>query len=168
MNPRDKRWLTSDIGTPPMPLPPPPGPLTVRLVREVDRRLSRAMQARLARENMAIGHWFFMRVLWREEGLNQRQLSEQVGVMESTAFTALSAMERLGYITRANLPGNRKNMHIFLTERGKALKETCNPLADKLNGIALDGFDEADLAKLRELMFRMLDNLNADYEAGHP
>ena len=58
----------------------------------------RALQMRLAEHRVSFGHWSFLRILWEGDGLTQRELSERAGVMEPTTFSALKAMERLGYI----------------------------------------------------------------------
>src|SRR5262245_32901737 len=62
--------------------------------------LVRALQMRLAAHAVSFGHWTFLRILWETDGLTQRELSEQAGVMEPTTFSALKAMERLGYVMR--------------------------------------------------------------------
>ena len=47
---------------------------------------------RLSVHSVSYGHWSFLRILWESEGLTQRQLSGQAGVMEPTTFSALNAM----------------------------------------------------------------------------
>ena len=58
---------------------------------------------RLAEHGVSFGHWTFLRILWEGDGLTQRELSEQAGVMEPTTFSALKTMERLGYVARRKL-----------------------------------------------------------------
>src|SRR5581483_3198317 len=70
------------------------------LTKEAWRGFVRALQARLAAHGVTFGHWTFLRILWERDGLTQRELSEQAGVMEPTTFSALKAMERLGYVRR--------------------------------------------------------------------
>ncbi len=41
------------------------------------------------------GQWYFLRVLWTEDGLSQRELSARVGTMEPTTVIALRSMERV-------------------------------------------------------------------------
>ena len=55
---------------------------------------------RLAEHQVAFGHWAFLRILWETDGLTQRELSVQAGVMEPTTFAAIKAMEKLGYVAR--------------------------------------------------------------------
>lgn len=45
---------------------------------------TRALQMRLAEHAVSFGHWTFLRILWETDGLTQRELSVQVGVMKPT------------------------------------------------------------------------------------
>src|SRR5262245_33629207 len=92
------------------------------LVKHAPRGLARSLQLRLTDQPVAYWHWTFLRILWEVEGLTQRQLSDQVGVMEPTTFSALNAMEKLGYVTRRPSPTSRKEVHVYLTPKGRALK----------------------------------------------
>src|SRR5438105_3500397 len=70
------------------------------LVKLAARGLARALQMRLTEHSVSYGHWTFLRILWDEEGLTQRELSARAGVMEPTTFAALKAMAQRGYVTR--------------------------------------------------------------------
>ena len=48
--------------------------------------------------------------------------------MEPTTFAALKAMERMGYVTRRQNPGDRRRIFIDLTPLGRSLKEQLVPL----------------------------------------
>ena len=62
------------------------------LVKDAGRGLTRALQMRLTEHSVSFGHWTFLRILWVEDGLTQRELSERAGLMEPTTFSALKAM----------------------------------------------------------------------------
>ena len=81
----------------------------------------RALQYRLSPFGVSFGHWTFLRILWNRDGLTQKELSDLAGVMEPTTFSAVKAMERMGFIERRHLPGNKKNMHVYLTNAGAHL-----------------------------------------------
>src|SRR5215475_8570058 len=87
------------------------------LVKDATRALVRALQMRLAEHSVSFGHWTFLRILWEGDGLTQRELSEQAGVMEPTTFSALNEMERLGYVTRRKRGGDRKKVYVLLTAK---------------------------------------------------
>jgi DNA-binding MarR family transcriptional regulator len=84
--------------------------------------------------------------------------------MEPTTFSALKAMEQLGYVERRQLPDNRKNIYVFLTPKGRALKEKLVPLAEEVNRVAVAGLNSADVAKARQLLLAVIENLARDEE----
>ena len=108
---------------------------------------------------MLLGHWYFLRVLWEEEGFTQRELSERVGMKESTTFTALTSMERSGLIRRSRNETDRRKVHVFLTAKGKALKAELLPLAKDVNEIATRDFSADEVKQLRTLLERVRHNL---------
>lgn len=132
------------------------------LIKDATRGLVRALTVRLAEEGVSFGHWTFLRILWEHDGLTQRELSEQAGVMEPTTFSAIKAMEALGYVTRRQVPENRKNVYVYLTPQGRALKGKLVPLAEEVNRIATRGVRPEDVAATRRALATMLGNLAAD------
>ncbi len=135
------------------------------LVKDATRALVRALQMRLAAHKVSFGHWTFLRILWEGDGLTQRELSEQAGVMEPTTFSALKAMERLGYITRRKRGGDRKKVYVFLTPKGRALQHKLVPLAEEVNRIAVRGVRTSDIAATRAVLLAIIENLARDEHA---
>ena len=139
-----------------------PNERMAHLVKLSFRGLSRGLQVRLRKHAILYGHWTLLRILWRVDGMTQRQLSEQAGVTEPTAFGALQAMEKLGFVTRQKMPDNGKQIRIFLTSKGAALKNVIEPLAEQVNAIALAGISTENLAVTRRTLLRLIENLVAD------
>ena len=122
----------------------------------------RALSRRLAAHGVSFGHWTFLRILWQRDGLTQRELSEEAGVMEPSTFAAIKAMEELGYVTRKRLHDNRKNLYVHLTPRGRALKRKLVPLAQRVNQIGLRGLSAREREAARLALLAIIDNLAAD------
>jgi DNA-binding MarR family transcriptional regulator len=139
-----------------------PNDRLAHLVKDATRALLRALQMRLTAHAVSLGHWTFLRILWEKDGLTQRELSEQAGVMEPTTFAAVKAMETLGYVTRRQLPGNRKKVFVFLTPKGRALKDKLVPLAEEVNDVAVCGVSPAAVAATRQTLLSIIENLAAD------
>ncbi len=134
------------------------------LIRDVARAQMRALQTRLAAHGVSFGHWTFLRILWIQDGLTQRELSDLAGVMEPTTFSAVKAMERMGLIERRQLAGNRKNMHVFLSPAGRALEQALVPLAEEVNRVSVQGLPARSLSTVRKCLLAMIENL-AEEEA---
>jgi DNA-binding MarR family transcriptional regulator len=139
-----------------------PNDRMAHLVKDTARSFLRSLQARLSTHDVSLGHWTFLRILWEHDGLTQRELSQEAGVMEPTTLIALRAMEAQGYITRTRMAGNRKNLYVFLTPAGRALKKKLVPLAEEVNSLATRGLDESAVAGVRRSLLVMLDNLAQD------
>jgi MarR family transcriptional regulator, organic hydroperoxide resistance regulator len=142
-----------------------PNDRLAHLVKDATRALVRALQMRLAEHNVSFGHWSFLRILWEGDRLTQRELSEQAGVMEPTTFSALKAMERLGYIRRRQLGGDRKKIYVLLTPKGRRLRISLVPLAEDVNRIAVCGLKHADVATTRAVLLSIIENLARDERA---
>ena len=132
---------------------------TAHLIKDASKAMVRALQTRLAEHAVAHGHWTFLRILWDRDGLTKRELSIEAGVAEPTTFTALRAMEALGYVRLEQRPDNRKNVYVFLTPQGRKLKRQLVPLAEEVNAIATRGVPEADVATTRRVLLAMIGNL---------
>jgi len=111
---------------------------------------------------VSFGHWVFLRILWEHDGITQRELSVQAGLTEPTTLSAITAMERAGYVTRRKMPDNRKNVHVFLTPKGRALRAALVPLAEEVNRAAVAGVAAADVAVTRRTLLAMIENLAGD------
>ena len=129
------------------------------LVRDTGRAFNKRLQVRLQKHNVPFGHWTFLRILWSSDGLTQKELSDLAGVMEPTTFSAIKAMEALGYVTRTQRPDNRKNMYVHLTPKVKSLKKALVPLAVDVNHVAVHGINAAELVTKRKVLLKVLENL---------
>ena len=138
------------------------------LLRDTHRAFSKVLQARIASEHVTMGMWYFLRALWEEEGLTQRELSRRIGMMESTAVPALALMERRGLVRRQRDAKDRRRSCVFLTKRGRALKEVLLPYAKEANLVALHGVGAEDQTALRRILRQVRTNLERAVAGGEP
>lgn len=139
-----------------------PNDRMAHLIRDIERAFRRALHRRLAEFGVPFGHWSFLRILWEADGLTQKELSRRAGVMEPTTFAAMKAMEALGYVTRRQLPTNKKNVYVHLTVAGRALKKQLVPLAEDSNRISIQNLEPEELAVARKVLLAMLFNLTQE------
>ena len=132
------------------------------LTRIAFRAFSRALEVRTSPHGVSSGQWRFLRVLWREDGLTQRELSRRVGMREPTTVIALKSLERSGFVTRQKSVEDRRKAHVFLTPQARALEAVLLPAVAEVNAIALAGLSEAEVAVLRKALSQVGRNLAAD------
>src|SRR5579859_8066008 len=129
------------------------------LLRKTHRSFARAVQKEIAPRGVTIGMWYFLRILWEEDGLTQRELSQRVEMMEPTTATALRNMEERNLVRRVRNATDKRKVNIYLTDEGRALREVLLPYARSVNDAALAGVTEADLAAFRRVLCQMRVNL---------
>lgn len=138
---------------------PPSGMTLPRAVREVHRAIARALQIRVADHGVSMGQWYFLRALWEEDGLTQRELSQRVGMMEPTTVTALNNLERCDLVQRVRNPHDRRKVNIYLTPKGKALRADILPGAEEIEEAATQGISPRELEMTVSVLRRVSANL---------
>jgi len=129
------------------------------LLRMTHRSFARAVQAEIAPRGVTMGMWYFLRILWEEDGLTQRELSQRIEMMEPTTATALRNMEERNLVRRVRNATDKRKVNIYLTDEGRALREVLLPYARQVNETALAGVSPADIACFRKVLSQMRVNL---------
>ncbi len=130
------------------------------LVRDANRAFQRLLEKRIAPYGVARGQWYFLRVLWNEDGLSQRELSARVGTMEPTTVIALRTMEKSGLIRRVRSTDDRRRSHVWLTPKAQRLRTELLTLARSITDAAEAGVTPDELAMFRTVIARMTANLD--------
>src|SRR6185295_2987772 len=100
----------------------PPQESAGYLVRDAHRAFQRLLEKRIAAHGITRGQWYFLRVLWTEDGLSQRELSTRVGMMEPTTVIALRSMETAGLIRRVRSADDKRRAQVRLTPKAQRLR----------------------------------------------
>jgi DNA-binding MarR family transcriptional regulator len=129
------------------------------LLRMTHRSFVRAVQQQIEPHGVTIGMWYFLRILWEEDGLTQRELSQRIELMEPTTATALRNMEERNLVRRVRNPVDKRKVNIFLTDEGRALREVLLPYAKAVNERALAGVSEAEVDRFKGVLRQMRLNL---------
>ncbi|WP_189541584.1 MarR family winged helix-turn-helix transcriptional regulator [Novosphingobium arvoryzae] len=129
------------------------------LCRIAFRNFSRALEKRTLPLGVTAGQWRFLRVLWAEDGLSQRELSRRVGMREPTTVVALKSLEKAGYIRREPNAADRRVTNVFLTQAARDIEERLLPCVVEVNAMATEGLTPTEANQLRALLGRVIDNL---------
>lgn len=132
------------------------------LTRITFRSFSRTLERLTLPHGVTAGQWRFLRVLWREEGLTQRELSRRVGMREPTTVTALNGMEKADLVRRKPSREDRRKVHVFLTPRARKLQAKLMPMVAQVNAIAATDLSPEDIATVKRVLLKMSENLAAE------
>lgn len=157
----EKRGKTADV---PARSPYPPEDSVGHQVRWAHRALQRELEERLRPFGISNGMWHFLRALWEEDGLSQRELSDRVGTSEPTTVSALHAMEKRGLALRVPNNEDRRKSNIFLTRPAKDLRDMLLREAREVNRTATAGIAAAEIQCLKATLAKIRENLAAASE----
>ena len=130
-------------------------------IRVTHRALQRFLQLKIEPHGVTLGMWYFLRALWHEDGLNQRELSRRVGTMEPTTLSAILNMEKKGLVRRVQNKKDRRKWHVHLTTKGRALKAELIPLAREVVDTAVQSLSRKEIRQLLEGLAEVQRNLHA-------
>lgn len=98
-------------------------------------------------------------VLWQEDGVPIKTISERCGLAITSLTTMLERMEKSGLIIRQQGSGDKRKTLIFLTDKAKALKEDYDAVSDRMSAIFYQGFTEEEIRNFEEHLERIRLNL---------
>lgn len=133
------------------------------LVRDTNLAVGKALRRNLSKYGMTLGQYYFMRALWIEEGLSQRELSRRVGTTEPTTASVIRLLEKNGLIRRVRNRKDRRTINIFPTKKGGNLKNELLRMATDINESATKNFNAEEVEQLKGLLRNMKANLDTDY-----
>lgn len=131
-------------------------------IRMTHRALQRYLQIKIEPHGVTLGMWYFLRALWEEDGLTQRELSRRIGIMEPTTLSAIQTMVRGGLVRRVRSKVDRRKWHIHLTRKGRRLKTELLPLAREVVDTATRSLPPRQTAQLLHTIMALRENLNAE------
>jgi DNA-binding MarR family transcriptional regulator len=134
------------------------------LLRDTYRYFMRLLGQRIEQHGVTMGQWFFLRVLWQQDGLTQAELSSRAAMMTPTTVAALNTLESKGLIERRAHPTDRRKYNVYLTKAGRQLERQLLPYAHEVTAIAAGGATPEQMEETRAALRKVRANLMAEIE----
>ena len=129
------------------------------LARLIFRSFSRLREQHTREYGISSGQWTFLRQLWREDGISQRELSRRIAMRDATTAVSLRTLERAGLVRRDVNRSDRREILVHLTPRGRSLEKQLLPVTAEIQVLATRSLSDAEVDRLRLLRLRVIDNL---------
>ncbi len=129
------------------------------LTRLAFRSYSALIERRTRKYGVTVGQWRFLRQLWVEDGITQRELSTRVGMREPTTVVALRGLIKSNLVYRKPSQTDRRKMHVYLTDHARELQSLLSDVSGEVNELATRDFTDAEVDTLRKLLQRAIDNM---------
>lgn len=128
------------------------------------RQVRDAMWARMERELAEVGHELtFSQYIALKTLANGRagvtELARAAQLHPGAMTRLLDKLEAQGWVARVTDPQDRRALHVDLTDDGRRRWEAVSDCGRRVHARAMQGLDDAEQARLMDLLGRVRDNL---------
>ena len=125
----------------------------------VNRKLRALFDARVKERGLTLSRARALFALSKRDGLNQRELADELGIETPTIVRLLDGMEKQGFIERRVEATDRRAKQIHMTDRGRDIAGEIDKLACEIREQVLGGVDNKDKAIALQVVSLMAGNL---------
>ena len=116
----------------------------------------------LERIGMRYSYRHIMKPLMENESLTQLELVKITNLKAPTISITLRNMERDGIVRREKNDNDRRETHVFITDKGRKVYAKVLTALDKAEKTMLKGLSEKELKAMRATLEKMSANLKID------
>ncbi len=123
-----------------------------KYISQLYRRGGIFITKRMEKYNIGQGQFMFLLELYIEDGRNQEELSKVLKIDKGTTARAIKKLEEEGYIERFKDEKDKRSNKIYLTQKGRDVKESIFSVLDEWERKMSEHLDESE----KELMIKLL------------
>jgi DNA-binding MarR family transcriptional regulator len=124
--------------------------------------LRRSFKEQLAEYGVPWSVWYYLRVLWENDGLSQKELTERVGILQPNAVGSIQAMKKLGFVRIERSAPDLRRICIRLTPKGRELQRVLLPkVRERIETVAFSNFNAEERRQLVALLAKVCVNVTA-------
>ena len=142
--------------------PPPEGIIGPR-VNYLSRLVRRRFNEVIAEEGLFSGQQDILFAIVDNEGVTSSELSSMAGVSAATISVSVKRMEKAGFIVKKPDENDARIMHIYPTEKAKAVPGNTRKKINELELILKKGMDEDKALEFAHYLQRAIDNLLEEF-----
>ena len=123
----------------------------------------RFAQARLHESgvDITIDQWLVLKTIHESPDITLQKVGAAVFKDFASVTRIVQLLERKGLLRRKPHPSDGRRSELVLTRSGESVIRTVEPIAQANRRRALEGIDAEDVARLRELLKRIVENCDA-------
>lgn len=131
------------------------------VVHDVARMMRWQFDRRASGLKLTRSQWSVLAHLLRTDGIQQKELAEQMDITAITLTGLLDRMEREGWVERRADPDDRRAKRVYLTEKVAPVTKELRSLAREVRKSAMQGLSEAEQQQLMSLLVKVRSNLSS-------
>lgn len=131
------------------------------LIVKLAHRLNLDLIEKLRRDGINVARWRILAALAMGDGITIGEIIERAMLQQSALSRVLMRMEAEDYVTRVPRRNDTRYVEVFLTEKGRSLFESLDPVVRRRQERLLEGFSPDEVEAAFGLIRRLIGNLKA-------
>ncbi len=127
----------------------------------VNRKLRAVFDARVKERGLTLSRARALFALTKKDGLNQRELADELDIETPTIVRLLDGMEKQGFIERRVEASDRRAKQVHMTELGRTIADEILRLADEIRAEVLLGIDADEVASALKVVRTIAGNVQS-------
>jgi DNA-binding MarR family transcriptional regulator len=103
--------------------------------------------------------WIILSCLHDNDGCIQQELAKKIDKDKAAITRLLDVLEKRNLIKRESSPNDRRVFLVYLTEEGRNIQKSLDPLAQISSEQALKGLSEEEIKQLKLSLTKIISNL---------
>ncbi len=128
-------------------------------LRLTSEQMREQLRERIEPLGVRLAQWQYLRVLWDNDGISQRDLSERVARMGPNTVSAINILERSGFVQRKPNKIDRRVVNVYLTPKARAMQDTLIEAAVDVMASVTEGITVSEMAALLKTLKKMEKNM---------
>jgi DNA-binding MarR family transcriptional regulator len=129
------------------------------LIHQTDLMLTHAVKDVLEPFDLSTEQQLIMQCLWQQEGITQKDIAKQLFKDQPNITRMLCNLEKKEMIYRITPENNRRVSQVYLTDKGKAVRDEVIYATSNLCERIHADLSESELAQLEQLLLRIQRNI---------
>lgn len=113
----------------------------------------------LSNVNLHPGQMPMLDILYRQEGLSQREICSRLCIKPSTVTVSLQRMEKAALIYRVADAKDKRIQRIYLTDSGKEIHREVEKIRKEVGSVMLQGMTPKEVDHLKKQILQMQENM---------
>jgi MarR family transcriptional regulator, organic hydroperoxide resistance regulator len=128
------------------------------LLAQANREINRQLETRLRSEGVPVEQWRILKVLSDGNGRSMGDLADAALLNHPTLTKTIDRMVSDSLVYRISDPGDRRKVLIFSSDRGQALSQRLNPLAQSQEAHIVDSYGDKATNELKRLLENLIES----------
>lgn len=128
-------------------------------ISSIYRHLQIYLNNRFSDIGFGSGQYLFFINIARNEGINQKKLSEMLAIDKATTAKAICKLTKLGYISQTKNIQDKRFNNLYLTEQGKKILPEIQVVLKESKEILQNGMTDQECNQSLKLLDLMLNNI---------